>query len=80
MQDEHHGSKVISCILVNFSQEEKVNLQRKLLQELYYEPNVLDEPLKELKFVTKHCKVLVSMVQALNKAKEYILYHFYLIV
>jgi hypothetical protein len=60
--------KAISLTLVNYSKE---NLQRELLQELY-KPEVLDELLKESDFVVSRRKEVVSMVQALNKAEEYV--------
>ncbi|KAI5119100.1 hypothetical protein M0805_004870 [Coniferiporia weirii] len=60
--------KAISLTLVNYSKE---NLQRELLQELY-KPDVLDELLKESEFVVNRRKEVVSMVQALNKAEEYV--------
>lgn len=61
--------KAISLTLVNFAKE---NLQRELLQELY-KPEVLDELLKESEYVVNRRKEVVSMVQALNKAEEYVL-------
>ena len=61
--------KAISLTLVNFSKD---NLQRELLQELY-KPEVLDDLLKESEFVVQRRKEVVSMVQALNKAEEYVL-------
>ena len=60
--------KAISLTLVNFSKD---NLQRELLQELY-KPEVLDDLLKESEFVVQRRKEVVSMVQALNKAEEYV--------
>ncbi|KAG5221263.1 vacuolar protein sorting-associated protein [Salix suchowensis] len=60
--------KAITLTLVNFSKE---NLQRELLQELY-KPEVLDDLLKESEFVVNRRKEVVSMVQALNKAEEYV--------
>lgn len=62
--------KAITLTLVNFSKE---NLQRELLQELY-KPEVLDELLKESEFVVNRRKEVVGMVQALNKAEEYVLF------
>lgn len=61
--------KAISLTLVSFSKE---NLQRELLQELY-KPEVLDELLKESDFVVARRKELQTMVQALNKAEEYVI-------
>ncbi|KJA20292.1 hypothetical protein HYPSUDRAFT_142472 [Hypholoma sublateritium FD-334 SS-4] len=61
--------KAISLTLVSFSKE---NLQRELLQELY-KPEVLDELLKESDFVVGRRKELQTMVQALNKAEEYVI-------
>ena len=60
--------KAISLTLVNYAKE---NLQRELLQELY-KPEVLDDLLKESEFVVNRRKEVVSMVQALNKAEEYV--------
>jgi hypothetical protein len=60
--------KAITYTLVEFSKE---NLQRELLQELY-KPDVLDDLLKESEFVTSRRKEVVSMVDALNKAEEYV--------
>jgi hypothetical protein len=62
--------KAISLTLVSHSKE---NLQRELLQELY-KPEVLDDLLKESEFVVSRRKEVVSMVQALNKAEEYVLF------
>jgi hypothetical protein len=62
--------KAISLTLVSYSKE---NLQRELLQELY-KPEVLDELLKESDFVVSRRKELQSMVAALNKAEEYVLF------
>ena len=61
--------KAISLTLVNYSKE---SLQRELLQELY-KPEVLDELLKESDYVVSRRKEVQSMVQALNKAEEYVL-------
>jgi vacuolar protein sorting-associated protein 1 len=60
--------KAISLTLVNHSKE---TLQRELLQELY-KPEVLDDLLKESEYVVSRRKEVVSMVQALNKAEEYV--------
>ena len=60
--------KAITLTLVNHSKE---NLQRELLQELY-KPDVLDELLKESEYVVSRRKEVVSMIQALNKAEEYV--------
>ncbi|KAJ8522646.1 hypothetical protein ONZ45_g783 [Pleurotus djamor] len=60
--------KAISLTLVNYSKE---NLQRELLQELY-KPEVLEDLLKESEYVVNRRKEVVSMVQALNKAEEYV--------
>ena len=60
--------KAITLTLVNYPKE---NLQRELLQELY-KPDVLDELLKESEFVVNRRKEVVSMLQALNKAEEYV--------
>ena len=60
--------KAISYTLVNYSKE---NLQRELLQELY-KPEVLDDLLKESEHVINRRKEVVGMVQALNKAEEYV--------
>lgn len=60
--------KAISLTLVNFSKE---NLQRELLQELY-KPDVLEELLKESEYTVARRKEVISMVQALNKAEEYV--------
>lgn len=60
--------KAISLNLVNHSKD---NLQRELLQELY-KPEVLDDLLKESEYVVSRRKEVVSMVQALNKAEEYV--------
>lgn len=62
--------KAISYTLVTHSKE---NLQRELLQELY-KPEVLDDLLKESEFVVSRRKEVVSMVQALNKAEEWVFY------
>jgi vacuolar protein sorting-associated protein 1 len=61
--------KAISLTLVTYS---KNSLQNELLQELY-KPEVLDELLKESEFVVNRRREVVSMVQALNKAEEYVL-------
>lgn len=61
--------KAITLTLVNHSKED---LQKELLQELY-KPDVLDELLKESEFVVNRRKEVVGMVQALNKAEEYVL-------
>jgi len=60
--------KAISLTLVSYSKD---NLQRELLQELY-KPEVLDDLLKESEFVVNRRKEVVGMVQALNKAEEYV--------
>ena len=60
--------KAISLTLVNHSKE---NLQRELLQELY-KPDVLEDLLKESELVVARRKEVVGMVQALNKAEEYV--------
>jgi hypothetical protein len=60
--------KAITLTLVNHSKE---NLQRELLQELY-KADVLDELLKESEYVVSRRKEVISMVQALNKAEEYV--------
>lgn len=60
--------KAISLTLVNHSKE---NLQRELLQELY-KPEVLEDLLKESEYVVNRRKEVVGMVQALNKAEEYV--------
>ena len=61
--------KAVSLTLVNYAKD---NLQRELLQELY-KPEVLDELLKESDYVVSRRKEVQSMVQALNKAEEYVL-------
>lgn len=66
--------KAISLTLVNHSKE---NLQRELLQELY-KPEVLDDLLKESEFVVSRRKEVRSMVEALNKAEEYVHKYFHL--
>ncbi|KZT11586.1 uncharacterized protein LAESUDRAFT_642571 [Laetiporus sulphureus 93-53] len=63
--------KAISLTLVNRSKD---NLQQELLQELY-KPEVLDELLKESDYVVARRKECVQMVQALNKAEEYVISH-----
>lgn len=60
--------KAISLNLVSHSKE---NLQQTLLQELY-KPDVLDELLKESDYVVNRRKEVVGMIQALNKAEEYV--------
>ncbi|KAI0303287.1 Dynamin central region-domain-containing protein [Multifurca ochricompacta] len=60
--------KAITLTLVNHSKE---NLQRELLQELY-KPDVLEDLLKESELVVARRKEVVGMVQALNKAEEYV--------
>ncbi len=65
--------KAVALTLVNYSKE---NLQRELLQELY-KPEVLDELLKESDYVVSRRKEVQSMVQALNKAEEYVLLWFW---
>lgn len=62
--------KAITLTLVNHSKE---NLQRELLQELY-KPDVLEDLLKESELVVTRRKEVVGMVQALNKAEEYVPY------
>ncbi|KAF8520174.1 Dynamin central region-domain-containing protein [Hysterangium stoloniferum] len=64
--------KAISLTLVNHSKE---TLQRELLEELY-KPDVLEELLKESDFVISRRKEVLSMIQALNKAEEYVLNDF----
>jgi hypothetical protein len=61
--------KAVSLTLVTYSKD---SLQRELLQELY-KPEVLDELLKESDYVVSRRKEVQSMVQALNKAEEYVL-------
>ena len=46
----------------------KENLQRELLQELY-KPDVLEGLLEESELVIARRKEVISMVEALNKAK-----------
>lgn len=60
--------KAITLTLVSHSKE---NLQKELLQELY-NPEVLDDLLKESEFVVNRRKEVISMVQALNKAEEWV--------
>ena len=60
--------KAITYTLVQYSKE---NLQRELLQELY-KPDILDTLLKESDYVVARRKECISMVQALNKAEEYV--------
>lgn len=60
--------KAITLTLVGHSKD---NLQRELLQELY-KPEVLDDLLKESEFVISRRKEVASMVQALNKAEEWV--------
>ena len=60
--------KAITLTLVNFAKE---NLQRQLLQELY-KPEVLDDLLKESEYTVARRKEVVAMIQALNKAEEYV--------
>lgn len=60
--------KAITLTLVSHSKD---NLQRELLQELY-KPEVLDDLLKESEYVVSRRKECISMVQALNKAEEYV--------
>lgn len=64
--------KAITLTLVNHSKE---NLQRELLQELY-KPDVLEDLLKESELIVARRKEVVSMVQALNKAEEYVSFPF----
>ena len=64
--------KAITLTLVNHSKE---NLQRELLQELY-KPDVLEDLLKESELIVARRKEVVSMVQALNKAEEYVSFSF----
>lgn len=47
----------------------KENLQREQL----YKPEVLDDLVKESEYVINRRKEVVSMIQALNKAEEYVL-------
>ena len=61
--------KAVSLTLVTHSKD---NLQRELLEQLY-KPEVLDELLKESEYVVSRRKEVVSMVQALNKAEEYVI-------
>ena len=63
--------KAITYTLVNHTKEE---LQKELLQELY-KPEVLDELLKESEYVINRRKEVVGMLQALNKAEEYVYIH-----
>ena len=60
--------KAITLTLVNHTKEA---LQRELLQELY-KPEVLDDLLKESEHIVSRRKEVISMVQALNKAEEYV--------
>jgi hypothetical protein len=60
--------KAISLTLVSFAKE---NLQRELLQELY-KAEVLEDLLKESEYVVSRRKEAISMVQALNKAEEWV--------
>ena len=60
--------KAITLTLVNFAKE---NLQKELLQELY-KPDVLGDLMKESEYVVSRRKECISMVQALNKAEEYV--------
>ena len=62
--------KAISLTLVGFAKD---NLQRELLQELY-KPEVLDDLLKESEFVVSRRKEVVSMLSALNKADECVVF------
>jgi len=62
--------KAITLTLVNHSKE---NLQRELLQELY-KAEVLDDLLKESEYVVNRRKEVIGMVQALNKAEEYVFF------
>ena len=81
--------KAITLTLVNYAKE---SLQRELLQELY-KPEVLDDLLKESEYIVSRRKEVMAMVQALNKAEEYVVcdllnaacsltcsYHFFRIV
>jgi hypothetical protein len=61
--------KAISLNLVTHSKD---SLQRELLQELY-KPDVLDDLLKESDYVVSRRKEVIGMVQALNKAEEYVM-------
>jgi vacuolar protein sorting-associated protein 1 len=60
--------KAISLTLVGHAKDD---LQRELLQELY-KPEVLDDLLKESEFVVNRRREVIGMVQALNKAEEYV--------
>ena len=60
--------KAITLTLVNHSKE---NLQRELLTELY-KPEVLDDLLKESEYIVNRRKEVVNMVNALNKAEQYV--------
>jgi dynamin 1-like protein len=60
--------KAISLTLVNYSKD---NLQTELLQELY-KPDILDGLMKESELVVNRRKEVIGMVQALNKAEEYV--------
>jgi dynamin 1-like protein len=61
--------KAISLTLVAHSTK---NLQRELLQELY-KPETIDELLKESEGVVTRRREVTAMVEALNKAEEYVL-------
>lgn len=60
--------KAITLTLVNHAKE---TLQKELLQELYKQ-EVLEDLLKESEYVVNRRKEVISMVQALNKAEEYV--------
>ncbi|KAJ7844451.1 P-loop containing nucleoside triphosphate hydrolase protein [Mycena leptocephala] len=61
--------KAISLTLVAHSTK---NLQRELLQELY-KPETIDDLLKESEGVVTRRREVTAMVEALNKAEEYVL-------
>lgn len=62
---------VPKAIMLNLVEHSKEALQRELLQELY-KPEVLDELLKESEYVVSRRREVTSMLQALNKAEEWV--------
>jgi arsenate reductase-like glutaredoxin family protein len=60
--------KSITYTLVNYSKD---GLQQELLQELY-KPDVLNDLMKESEHVVARRKECVQMIQALNRAEEYV--------
>lgn len=62
--------KAISLTLVSHATK---NIHQELLQELY-KPDAINELLKESELVVARRRDLTAMVEALNKAEEYVVF------